>query len=126
MTEAQALSHDAQRAAEFAQGWVAAWNAHDLDRIMDHYSPDVVFTSPLITDRPDRTVRTIPHLRAYFGAALARNTDLNFQLLGAFAGVDSVNVVYRTHRGWVGAETMATARSSVVRGAAHYGQLGER
>lgn len=126
MTDRQALSREAQVAVEFAQGWVAAWNAHDLDRVMDHYSPDVVFTSPLITDRPDRTVRTVPDLRAYFGAGLARNPDLNFRLLGAFAGVDSVTVVYRTHRGWVGAETMATAGSGVVRGVAHYGQLSER
>ena len=108
---------------EFAHAWVAAWNDHDLDRIMGHYHDDVVFTSPLIVDAPDRTVRSAPALRTYFERALARNPDLRFELLGAFAGVDSTTVVYRTHRGWVGAEVMTRADGAVRIGAAHYGQL---
>ena len=32
-------------AAEFAADWEAGWNSHDLDRIMAHYSPDIVFRS---------------------------------------------------------------------------------
>lgn len=126
MTDSQALSGEAQRAVDFAEGWVAAWNDHDLERVMGHYSPDVAFTSPLITTRPDRTVRTASELRSYFGSALAANPGLEFELLGAFAGVDSVTVVYRTHRGWVGAETMTTDPSGVIHGAAHYGQLTRR
>ena len=108
---------------EFGRAWIAAWNAHDLDRIMGHYHDDVVFTSPLIVAASDRTARSAPALRSYFQGALARNPDLRFELLGAFAGVDSTTVLYRTHRGWVGAEVMVRADGAVLRGAAHYGQL---
>jgi ketosteroid isomerase-like protein len=40
MTEA-----DAQ---EFALEWIAAWNSHDLERILRHYTDDVEVTSPLV------------------------------------------------------------------------------
>lgn len=29
----------------FSEDWEAAWNSHDLDRILAHYSPDVIFRS---------------------------------------------------------------------------------
>ena len=31
----------------FAHEWIAAWNSRDLDRILVHYAPDVVLTSPV-------------------------------------------------------------------------------
>jgi len=31
---------------EFCNDWIAAWNAHDLERILSHYREDVLFTSP--------------------------------------------------------------------------------
>jgi hypothetical protein len=34
-------------ARQFAQSWVLAWNAHDLDAIMAHYASEVVLTSPV-------------------------------------------------------------------------------
>lgn len=35
-------------AQRFAQGWIEAWNSHDLDRILSHYTDDFEFYSPLI------------------------------------------------------------------------------
>ena len=35
-------------AVSFAEGWVKAWNAHDLDRILSHFADNVVFTSPVV------------------------------------------------------------------------------
>ncbi len=35
----------------FRQGMVAAWNAHDLDRIFSHYADDFEMRSPLIVER---------------------------------------------------------------------------
>ena len=37
---------DASTAEAFAEEWVAAWNARDLDRILAHYAPDIVFRAP--------------------------------------------------------------------------------
>jgi hypothetical protein len=32
---------DGQRARRFAEEWYAAWNAHGLDAVLDHYGDDV-------------------------------------------------------------------------------------
>ena len=34
---------DADFARAFAANWIAAWNAHDLERILEHYTEDVSF-----------------------------------------------------------------------------------
>lgn len=31
----------------FARGWVDAWNAHDVEAVLSHFPPGVVFTSPM-------------------------------------------------------------------------------
>jgi len=38
---------DEDFAQQFAAEWLDAWNAHDLDAILGHFSDDVIFTSPL-------------------------------------------------------------------------------
>lgn len=37
-----------ESARKLAEDWVAAWNARDLDAVMSHYSPEVVFESPRV------------------------------------------------------------------------------
>jgi ketosteroid isomerase-like protein len=36
-------------AERFAKEWVAAWNSHDLERILAHYEDDFEMSSPIIT-----------------------------------------------------------------------------
>ena len=36
-------------AKRFAMEWVAAWNSHDLERILAHYEDDFEMSSPIIT-----------------------------------------------------------------------------
>ena len=63
----------ASKAQEFAQEWIAAWNAHDLDSILSHYSADIVLTSPVaarILNDSSGTVRGKDALRAYFTRGL--------------------------------------------------------
>ncbi len=106
-----------------ADGWIAAWNAHDLDRIMEHYDPDVTFTSPIVAKLGpsfDGTLYSASRLRSYVRAVLRRHPDLHFDLLGTFVGVDSITVVYRNHRGSFAAETMFHVDGTVERGVAHY------
>jgi ketosteroid isomerase-like protein len=43
MTRAEAVRH--------AEGWIDAWNAHDLDRILSFYSEDVVFEAETVKKR---------------------------------------------------------------------------
>src|ERR1039457_6332934 len=38
---------DTALAQQFASEWLDAWNAHDLELILSHFTEAVVFTSPL-------------------------------------------------------------------------------
>ena len=33
-------------AKTYADQWVRAWNAHDIEAVLDHFHDDVLFTSP--------------------------------------------------------------------------------
>jgi ketosteroid isomerase-like protein len=53
----------------FADRWVQAWNAHDIEQVLSHFADDVVFTSPLamqIVDGSDGVVRGKEALRLYW------------------------------------------------------------
>lgn len=39
---------DADFAARFATDWIAAWNRHDLDALLDRCTDDLEWTSPLL------------------------------------------------------------------------------
>ncbi len=40
------MTHD--EAMRFAEHWVAAWNSHDIDTILAHYSDDFEMTTPMV------------------------------------------------------------------------------
>ncbi|MEW6777892.1 MAG: nuclear transport factor 2 family protein, partial [Bdellovibrionota bacterium] len=119
-----------ETAAKFAREWVEAWNSHDLERILSHYSEDCVFSSPYIVqlmNDPSGTIRGKKGLREYWTKGLAAFPNLKFELLGAYAGVESVVVHYRSlHKGTLAAEEMTFGRDGkIVRGAAHYEVAGK-
>ena len=99
-----------ERANEFARQWIAAWNAHNLDLIITHYSDDVVFSSPFVT-RLGAGASGSLHGRAalleYFGAALDKFPALNFRLRAVLIGIDTVTILYDSVNGLLAAETMA-------------------
>jgi hypothetical protein len=115
---------DQQQAEAIATEWVAAWNTHDIERILAHYADPLEFTSPLIVERLDRsdgTIRSKDELRSYFTTGLAAGPALRFELLDVLPGVSSVTLYYRNHRGRTVAETMyLDARDLVFRAAVHY------
>jgi hypothetical protein len=87
-----------QRAAELAAEWVEAWNAHDLDAIVDLYAPGIVFQTPTIIDSlgiPDGRVEGIEDLREHFSRGLERLPDLHFDLEQVYCGVCSLAMTYR-------------------------------
>ena len=43
-----------QEADRIAIDWIAAWNAHDLGAILDHYADTLTLTPPLVVERPGR------------------------------------------------------------------------
>ncbi|MBI5940176.1 MAG: nuclear transport factor 2 family protein [Caulobacterales bacterium] len=109
----------------FAAEWVAAWNAHDLDRILSHYAADVVFESPVIRQRLGEAsgqVRGLEELRAYWSGAFRAYPDLRFELLDVLAGVDGGAIRYFSHaRGCEVVEVFRFAANGLVESAsAHY------
>jgi ketosteroid isomerase-like protein len=113
-----------QQASDFAREWLEAWNAHDLERILSHYHPEVVFTSPFITrlaGREDGTLQGLAALREYFAQALAAFPDLRFEPISVLNGLDSVVLHYRSVQGLLTAEYMELdTDGQVVRVRAHY------
>jgi len=112
---------DAQLARRFADEWLDAWNAHDLERILAHWADACVFTSPLALKlMGDATVRGKPALRAYWARGLQANPALRFGDLALFVGHDSLVLHYRNHRGQSCAEWLRlTPAGLAIEGAAH-------
>jgi ketosteroid isomerase-like protein len=84
-----------------ADEWIAAWNAHDLDRILSHYAEDIVFESPAstrITGDPSGRVEGKAALRDYWRQALERVPDLTFTLRAVYEGAGGVAIRYHSSR----------------------------
>lgn len=110
-------------AEHFAAEWVAAWNAHDLPRILSHYAEDFEMASPYIAQiagEPSGRLRGKAAVGAYWQAALARMPDLHFELREILLGADSLTLYYRGARGMAAEVFQFDDRGQVVRAAAHY------
>jgi ketosteroid isomerase-like protein len=110
-------------AERFASEWIAAWNSHDLERILAHYEDDFEMSSPIIpvlVGEPSGKLRGKAAVGAYWAKALQKAPNLRFELVTALAGVDSVAVYYKGHRG-LSVEVLHFDPSGKVRAAfAHY------
>ena len=88
-----------QQARQLAQGWVAAWNRHDLNGIMNHYADNVEFWSPTVISRqgiPSGKIQGKAKLREHFAKGLELfGNNIRFDLLQVLVGVDGMTVYYR-------------------------------
>lgn len=111
-------------AEHFAADWIAAWNAHDLDRILSHYADDFEMSSPVIVQiagEPSGTLRGKIVVGAYWQKALALIPDLQFELISVLAGVGSITLCYKGARGRLAAEVFHFGPGGkVVKAFAHY------
>jgi len=110
----------------FAHDWIAAWNSHDLDRILAHYAPTITLTSPaaakLLND-PSGTVTGLAALRDYFRRGLEAFPNLRFELLDVFAGLASLVLVFKNQRGTRTAEFMELdSQGKIIRVLANYSE----
>ncbi|MFN3522376.1 MAG: nuclear transport factor 2 family protein [Phenylobacterium sp.] len=109
----------------FAAEWIEAWNAHDLPRILSHYAPEIVFTSPAaarITGDASGRVQGKAALEAYWARALELAPDLAFTLRSVLSGPDAVAIRYFSSR--TGAEVVEVLRFNAeglaIEAAAYY------
>src|SRR5260370_30626294 len=70
---------DRDWAEAFAREWVDAWNAHDMERILSHYTDDFEMTSPLIFERklsPNGLLKGKDAIRSYWGKGHAATPNM--------------------------------------------------
>lgn len=113
-----------EEAEDFARGWAAAWNAHDIDRVLAHYADDFEMSSPFVATvavEPSGRLRGKAAVGAYWRKALERFPDLRFEVREVFLGAGSVVIHYDSVAGLRAAEAFEFGPDGkVVRAAAHY------
>jgi len=111
-------------AREFAQQWVDAWNAHDLDGVLAHFTDDAEFASPVAAQLLPETsgiLRGKDAIRAYWAIGLERIPDLHFEVVDVYTGVGVVVIHYRNHVGGLVNEVLHLNEDGlVVRGFGTY------
>lgn len=110
-------------AEHFAHEWIAAWNSHDLQRILSHYAEDFEMASPFIVQvagEPSGKLKGKQAVGAYWAKALALNPSLRFELIGVLAGIDSITLYYKGTRGMATEVFHFDADRFVAKAFAHY------
>jgi hypothetical protein len=111
-------------ARRFAEEWIDSWNAHDLPRILSHYSEDFEMSSPkiiTIAGEPSGKLSGKENVRAYWKTALKKLPNLRFELLGVYTGVSSLVIHYQSNSSQQAAESLYFNDEGLVfRAAAHY------
>ena len=96
-------------AERFALEWAASWQSKDLDVLLSHYSPSVVFRSPRISavlEKHQASVSDLPKLRAYWNRALEAAKEVRFEIAGIGLGNNALTILYRNQRDDQVAETL--------------------
>lgn len=86
----------------FARRYYEAWNARNLDAIIELYAEDIEFSSPYIAAlgfSHDGVIHGKAMLRAYFERALSRAPDLTFKPEALFVGARGHTLIYSNQRG---------------------------
>jgi hypothetical protein len=117
---------DQDFANHFASEWVAAWNTHNLERILTHYSDDFEMTSPVINKLTGEVSgklvgKTV--VAAYWAKALLIFPELHFELINTLVGVNSVCIYYQGVSGFVAEVFYFDQTGKVVKACAHYSAL---
>lgn len=115
---------DRSFAEHFAAEWLAAWNAHDLPRILAHYAEGFEMASPRIVDvagEPSGRLKGKAAVAAYWALGLGAESKLQFEAPVVLLGAGGLALRYRNHRGQEVVETFEfDEENKVIRAAAHY------
>lgn len=106
-----------EEANKFANNWINAWNAHDLDQVMQHYTEDVEYFSPFVarlTSDNTGMLRGKDSVEEYLAKGLATYPNLHFKLLHVFVGVRSLTLHYQSVNNMVAAEVFELNENGLV------------
>lgn len=110
-------------ADHFAADWIDAWNTHDLDRVLSHYTDDFEMSSPVIikvAGEPSGTLQGKEAVGSYWAQALQLVPDLHFELITTLVGVNSITLYYKSARGLSAEVFHFNQDGKVTRAYAHY------
>ena len=118
------LPHPPAQLAALGREWVAAWNAHDLERVLALYAEDSEMTSdriPAMGFDASGTLRGKDSIRTYWAKALTLLPDLHFELIDTYVSPDSIVVFYQNQRGAKICEYLRlNAAGKIVQGSANH------
>jgi ketosteroid isomerase-like protein len=89
-------------ALAFAERWVKAWNDHDVEAVLAHFAADAVFTSPVaerLFPGSGGVIRGKDALREYWNEGVRLSPGLHFEILGVYAGIETVVIRFRNEQG---------------------------
>jgi ketosteroid isomerase-like protein len=110
-------------AIAFSAHWVQAWNARDVEAVLEHFHDDVVFTSPVAARLFPETagvVRGKAALRRYWTEAVQRIPNLRFTVEGVYQGIDTIVIAYRNQDGGLVNEVLRFRGDLVIEGHGTY------
>lgn len=113
---------DHAQAQAFADQWVKDWNAHDVDALLEHFTDDVVFTSPAAVRifGGDGVIHGKQALRGYWLEGVRLIPDLRFEVLALYVGISTLVINYRNQAGGVVSEVLTFEGSLVKEGHGTY------
>lgn len=113
---------------DFAHDWIAAWNAHDLPRVLSHYADDFEMSSPFIAQiagESSGVLKGKAAVGAYWQAALEKFPDLHFRLIHTLKGANSIVLVYHSIGDKLAAEVFYFNQEGLVyKAGGNYGTAG--
>ncbi|WP_343702747.1 nuclear transport factor 2 family protein [Chitinophaga sp.] len=113
-----------QQALDFAHEWVAAWNSHNLERVLSHYTDDFEMSSPFIVAMgidPSGTLKGKNNVRDYWSKAMEKYPDLSFGLIEVLSCVNTVIIYYTSIAGKKAAEFFVfNEEGKVYKAMGHY------
>lgn len=114
---------DHQQAKRFATSWAQAWNAHDVDAVLEHVSEDAEFSSPVaawLLDDSDGVLRGKSAIRDYWRRGVELIPDLHFEIVGVYVGLSTLVINYRNQKGGLVNEVLIFDGPLVVSGHGTY------
>jgi hypothetical protein len=108
---------------QFAAEWIAAWNSHDLEAVLSHYTDDFEMSSPVIIQvmgEASGKLKGKETVGTYWAKALGLLPNLHFDLTSILVGVDSITLYYKGHRGFSAEVLFFNEAGKVYKAFAHY------
>lgn len=110
-------------AVAFSEQWERAWNAHDVESVLQHFHKDIVFTSPVAAKLLPDTAGIVlgkASLRHYWTEALQRIPNLRFVVEDVYQGIETIAIVYRNQENTRVCEVLRFGDGLVIEGHGTY------